>query len=523
MKNIKSFNQYHKEEKLNEEILSKLFSKLKSWVSSKLNNLKGWAKQFYQNLLDGRIRIGNDGRPVMMLFDQANGSVLEQYKSSIMVNESVDEAQVPLTYSEPDKSVPDVGPEELFDLIDTLYDERLHGGPARPIFIYGAPGIGKTEIVAQAADRLGISMEVLLVQNMAPEDLVGVPSSHEVEAPEFGIDDEGKRVLKSVGKGVTRFNTPFASGLPIDNCTNGKGGIVFMDEFNKADENVIKKLNQFVQKGMLPGYKLPSKWILVAAGNRPADKVMVSAMDASMVQRFDIVNFVPEVGIDKASGEVTGGWAKYVMSTGKVLPELIYFIASEEQLFHYLDASLSEEEQGIFPTPRAWTDAALSLHRYMEKREVSSWREVKPEELQKMFHRKVGPIAAAKFVDFLNILRELSDTDMKAILQDGTRGKLVEKFRKNKRYLYVISHNLLKLVPEDMDDLEKRDTQVYNIIVYLERYEQFEILTWLLARIRDRYPEWKTAGSTDNKSVPGYEARKKGFQILAEARKKKGV
>ncbi|MFC7012270.1 AAA family ATPase [Streptomyces viridiviolaceus] len=45
----------------------------------------------------------------------------------------------------------------------------------RPVFLRGAPGIGKSSPVRDFADSLGLECVSLLGTQLAPEDLIGVP------------------------------------------------------------------------------------------------------------------------------------------------------------------------------------------------------------------------------------------------------------------------------------------------------------------------------------------------------------
>ena len=56
-----------------------------------------------------------------------------------------------------------------------LLDVLLNVGLIRPVFIWGAPGIGKSAIVQQFADSLGLECVSLLGSQLAPEDIIGVP------------------------------------------------------------------------------------------------------------------------------------------------------------------------------------------------------------------------------------------------------------------------------------------------------------------------------------------------------------
>ena len=56
-----------------------------------------------------------------------------------------------------------------------LLDILLNVGLVRPVFIWGAPGIGKSAIVEQFAEDMGLPCVSLLGSQLAPEDIIGVP------------------------------------------------------------------------------------------------------------------------------------------------------------------------------------------------------------------------------------------------------------------------------------------------------------------------------------------------------------
>lgn len=56
-----------------------------------------------------------------------------------------------------------------------LKDVLLNVGLVRPVFIWGAPGIGKSSIVEEFAAELGLPCVCLTGSQLAPEDLIGVP------------------------------------------------------------------------------------------------------------------------------------------------------------------------------------------------------------------------------------------------------------------------------------------------------------------------------------------------------------
>ena len=56
-----------------------------------------------------------------------------------------------------------------------LLDLLLNVGIVRPVFIWGPPGIGKSSIVEQFAQQVGLPCVSLLGSQLAPEDIIGVP------------------------------------------------------------------------------------------------------------------------------------------------------------------------------------------------------------------------------------------------------------------------------------------------------------------------------------------------------------
>jgi len=85
-----------------------------------------------------------------------------------------------------------------------LSDFLLNVAVVRPVFLWGQPGIGKSSLVTQFAEQLGLPCVSLLGSQLAPEDLIGVPQ----------IED-----------GVSRFCPPASIARRDPYC-------LFLDELN---------------------------------------------------------------------------------------------------------------------------------------------------------------------------------------------------------------------------------------------------------------------------------------------------
>ena len=57
------------------------------------------------------------------------------------------------------------------DLLEIL----LNIAPVRPVFIWGAPGIGKSALVEKFSEEVGLPCVSLLGSQLAPEDIIGIP------------------------------------------------------------------------------------------------------------------------------------------------------------------------------------------------------------------------------------------------------------------------------------------------------------------------------------------------------------
>ena len=504
MRRIKTFREHVNESMLSEGIIS--------WVKNKIKSLTGWAKDFYKKLSDGafkRIPDGpNKGKPVVMFFAWENGPIEKQIEGYFGDKpgkiSGVTEAIVPLEYPEEDQSVRNVSAEELVDEIKFLWNSNLEGGRGKPIFIYGAPGIGKTQIVSQVADEIG-GLDVIFMdlQFMSPEDFKGVPSLVQLREPssEGGKFDPGDR--------ITVTNPPFE--LPRKG--DGRKGIIFMDEMNRANEIVQNSLMNFVQSGRIGTYQMDKRdWILVAAGNRPSEAPTVRDFDFALADRFTIVNYVPKTGVDRSTYEITGGWAKWASKQNKVIPELIYFLAERPDLFHKLD---TDKKVLNFPTPRSWSDAAFILFDRMKYANIDSWRDMDPSVIENIFYDQVGPEAAGAFLEYLRLVKIMTKDDMKKALEDPERAKIPNEFKKDRRLIYGLCQNLLNMIPDG--DPKK----LYNLWLYVSRYDQNEMLTWVLKRIYDRFPDFKKFDSNFS-NEPGWEWRDKAAKLTAEIKKRLG-
>jgi hypothetical protein len=195
---------------------------------------------------------------------------------------------------------------ELVDLINLCYQAD------RPPLLVGRHGVGKSEILAQAARELGIGFIVRDLSLMEPPDLIGLP--------------------KMDGR-VTRYAPP--AFLP----TEGRGLLVF-EELNRCPQYMRGPTLQLLTARTLNDYRLPEGWLPAAAVN-PADGAYeVDELDPALVSRFVRVNV-------EASPKEWLAWAK----AQGVHPDVLAYVEADPSVF-----------DGGQSNPRAWKYASDLLH-----------------------------------------------------------------------------------------------------------------------------------------------------------------
>ncbi|GAC1544828.1 MAG: MoxR family ATPase [Polyangiales bacterium] len=196
--------------------------------------------------------------------------------------------------------------------------------PHRTAFVWGPPGVGKSAIVREAADALGLPCVTLLGTQLAPEDLIGVPRIQQLPA----TDGAG---------GAARFVTEFC---PPRGVLRDTPYVLFVDELNSAVPDVQKAFYSLILDRRLGDYELPEGSRVVAAGNRIEDRALVRTMATALANRMVHVALEP----------TPGAWLAWGARAG-VNPLVLAFVRTRpERLFE----TPPEDQTPAYPTPRSW-------------------------------------------------------------------------------------------------------------------------------------------------------------------------
>lgn len=139
-----------------------------------------------------------------------------------------------------------------------LLDILLNVGLVRPVFIWGTVGIGKSSIVEQFAEQVGLPCVSLLGSQLAPEDVIGVPQ---------------------ITDGRSVFCPPRMIARDEPYC-------LFLDELNACSQEVQKAFYSLILERRVGEYHLPEGSIVVGAGNRAQDNAITRPMSSALFNRM---------------------------------------------------------------------------------------------------------------------------------------------------------------------------------------------------------------------------------------------
>lgn len=188
----------------------------------------------------------------------------------------------------------------------------LNVSPVRPVFIWGPPGVGKSALVAQFAESLGLECVALLGSQLAPEDLIGIPQ---------------------IDGGVSRF-------YPPSMIVRERGFVLFIDELNIASAEIQKAFYSLILEQRIGEYRLPPGSVIIGAGNRAHDAALARQMPSALVNRLVHVHLKPS----------HREWLEWAEASGVHPWVLDYIRARPTQLATEVPPAKEEP----FSTPRAW-------------------------------------------------------------------------------------------------------------------------------------------------------------------------
>ncbi|MDO4861620.1 MAG: AAA family ATPase [Eubacteriales bacterium] len=209
----------------------------------------------------------------------------------------------------------------------------------RPIFLMGPPGIGKTAIMEQIAQELGVG-------------LVSYSMTHHTRQSAIGLPFIAKKNYGGKEYSVSEYTMSeiIASVYDLMEETGVKEGILFLDEINCVSETLAPAMLQFLQFKVFGRHRVPDGWIVVTAGNPPEYNNSVREFDIVTWDRLKRIDIEPDY---KA-------WKEYAAET-MVHGAIRSYLDIKESDFYRVESTVDGK---TFVTARGWSDLSDMLRLY---------------------------------------------------------------------------------------------------------------------------------------------------------------
>lgn len=254
--------------------------------------------------------------------------------------------------------------------IISILDREFLGareGHHTPVMLWGPPGVGKSQMVAQIAERHEVPVIDIRLSQMEPSDLRGIPF----------------RIGESVEWAVPAM-------LP-DETRHGPQGVLFLDEITSAAPSVSAAAYQLILDRRLGHYFVPEGWAIFAAGNRQGDRGVTYTMPAPLANRFS--HYEVETHLDD--------WVSWAYGNG-IDERVIGFLRFRPDLLFDFDPA---HNPVAFPSPRSWEFAHRALQKFIDRSDL----------LSGALQACVGPAAGVELGAFVASLDQMPD--LEAILR----------------------------------------------------------------------------------------------------------
>lgn len=236
-------------------------------------------------------------------------------------------------------------------------------GSHTPVMLWGPPGVGKSDLIAQIGERNNVPVIDIRLSQMEPSDLRGIP---------FRDNDKVEWAVPSM--------------LP-NTEKHGNQGILFLDEITSAVPSVSAAAYQLILDRRLGEYEVPNGWAIFAAGNRQGDRGVTYTMPSPLANRFS--HYEVDINLDD--------WVSWAYKND-INDKIIAFLRFRPELLFDFDPA---HNPVAFPSPRSWLFAHNALIKFLNS----------PQVLLGALQACVGPAAGIELKAFIDSMDQMPDLD----------------------------------------------------------------------------------------------------------------
>jgi len=230
----------------------------------------------------------------------------------------------------------------IYLMKDAYGNYRIPLERQRPVFLIGAPGIGKTAIMEQIARELDIS-------------LVSYSMTHHTRQSALGLPFITRKTYQGESVNVSEYTMSEIIASMYENMEKSgkKEGILFLDEINCVSETLGPSMLQFLQYKTFGNHQIPRGWVVVTAGNPPEYNRSVHEFDIVTLDRLKVLKAEPDYSV----------WKEYAEKQ-RIHRAILSYLDIRSEDFYTVETTVDGKN---YVTARGWEDLSEAMYLYEEQ------------------------------------------------------------------------------------------------------------------------------------------------------------